>query len=188
MNKRIFFGGASILAAFAMMGASTFAFFNSTATSTNNVFASGTLKLALCDGNETCPADANATQNVTASFGMNNMKPGDCTGNQTLSLKNTGSIDAGNVTINATNDNSTFAPWLRINSLTYDSGVQSVGNPNANGWSDLADFQTSGLSGLSGITANTTKNLVMDVCLDQSAPNDVQGMSDTLNLTVTLNQ
>lgn len=178
----------SIVAALALVGGATFAFFSSAATSSANVFASGTLNLALCDGNEPCPETSNATQNVTATFGLDNMKPGDCTGVQTLTLKNTGSINAGSVDIAAANNNGTFSPWLRINSLTYDGGAQSVGDPNANTWSDLADFQTNGLTGLGGINSGSTKNLVMDVCLDQTAPNSVQGLSDTLTLTVTLKQ
>lgn len=188
-NRKIFLSGLSILSALSLMGGATFAFFSSNASSTGNVFAAGTLHLALCDGNEPCPSPtSNSEQSVSASFGLAGMKPGDCTGVQDLSLENTGSVAGGSVDVAANNDNGTLAPYLRINSLTFDGGAQSVGNPNGNGWSDLDDFQTSSLNGLPGIAAGGTKILAMDVCLDQSAPNAVQGMSDTFTLSVTLKQ
>lgn len=189
MNKKIVISAMSILASLALMSGATFAFFSSSATSTGNVFSSGTLKLALCDANEPCPTPADATQNVTLTFGLTNMKPGDCTGNQTLTLKNTGSIDAGSVGITATNTNATMANFLRISAGTYDGGsFLPLTDSQPNTFSDLADLQASGLSSLSGINSGATKDLVMNVCLDDSADNSIQGQSDTLGLTVTLKQ
>lgn len=189
MNKKIFFSGMSILASLALVGGATFAFFSSTATSTANVFSAGTLNLTLCDGNEPCPTPADSTQNVTATFGLTNMKPGDCTGSQTLTLKNTGSINAGSVSIAATNTNAAMDKYLRINTGTYDAvSFLPLTDSQLNTFSDLADLQASGLPSLSGINAGATKTLVMDVCLDNSADNSIQGQSDTLSLTVTLNQ
>lgn len=182
INSRILLSAASIAAAASLMAGATFALFSDSGTSNTNVFASGTLDLKLTDSNET------ALDNVTASFGGTNLAPGACTGSQTLTLKNDGSINGNSVTVAATNSEGVLSPYLRLNVLTYNgSTVLPLTDSNANAWSDLKDLQVSGLS-LAGITAGSSKALVMDVCLDSSAPNAVQGLSDTLDLTVTLNQ
>lgn len=52
INKKIAFSLISIVSALAIMGGATFAYFSSQATSTDNVFGSGTLELLLDDNNE----------------------------------------------------------------------------------------------------------------------------------------
>ncbi|MBI2405600.1 hypothetical protein HYV21_00910 [Candidatus Microgenomates bacterium] len=56
INSRIALSLASIAAAGALIVGSTFAFFSSTATSTDNVFASGDLVLLLDDDDDITPA------------------------------------------------------------------------------------------------------------------------------------
>lgn len=187
INKRIVSSSLTIGAAGALLIGATFAFFSDSGTSSGNIFSTGTLDLQLKNGVST--SSAGFTDSVTATFGDSNMAPGDCTGDATLTLRNNGSIDAGSVDISASNSNGTLAPWLRINNLNYAGGNVSVApDTNVNGWQDLSDFAVNGLPGLSGISAGNTVEFVMDVCLDQTAPNAVQGLSNTLTLTVNLNQ
>ncbi len=181
INKRLVTSALTIGAAGAMLVGATFAFFSSNATSTANIFSTGTLKLALCDASETCPVGANATQNVTASFGATGLVPGGCTSAQTLTLKNTGSTNGVSVTVSATNTDATLAAKLNITALTYD------GSPVVTPPATLAALASGGLN-LGGINAGLSKDLVMTVCLDNSAGNTLQGASDTLDLSVTLNQ
>ena len=198
INSKILLSVASIAAAAALVIGATFAFFSDNETSTNNVFAAGDLDLVLCDddenvGDDCLDADEAATDSVTATFGDSDMAPGDCTGDQTLTLRNNGSVDGNHVDIQATNTDSAMAEFLRIDNLTYDSGTQLplADAGNSKGFSDLEDLanQTADdLVNLNGIAAGGSTTLVMDVCLDESAGNDLQGASNTLDLSVTLQQ
>src|SRR6188472_2650854 len=96
MNKKIAASAMSILASLAIMSGSTFAFFSSSATSTANIFAAGTLELLIDDNNEATPA---AT--VTASFGGTNMVPGSSKSGF-VSLHNDGSIAISEVKFDST--------------------------------------------------------------------------------------
>ena len=68
-----------------LAGQGTLAYFTSTATSTGNVFSTGTVALRLTDVNETSSAA------ITASFGSANFRPGDTVAGYTTVL-NTGTL------------------------------------------------------------------------------------------------
>jgi predicted ribosomally synthesized peptide with SipW-like signal peptide len=83
----------------------TWAFFNDTEVSSNNQFSAGTLDLKLSDNDQT------DVDGVTASFGGNNLKPGDTVGPSTVTLKNTGTLTANHVDIkfqNTVTDNTSY--------------------------------------------------------------------------------
>jgi len=195
INSRILLSAASIAAAAALVVGATFAYFSDSGTSSSNTFSTGTLELKLTDGNET------DQDSVTASFGSSTLVPGSCTGDQTLTLKNTGTIaanhaevkltgnvvsDAGN---NATPDIDSF---LRITKLEYGgaSVLSQITNANGNGFVDLNDWAaaTTKLDSLALTDLNAGHNLVMDVCLDSTAGNTLQGDSVVSTFTVNLNQ
>lgn len=200
INSRIAISLASIVTAGSLLVGATLATFSDTSTSNGNVFAAGTMHLALCDTltdasfsavPEPCPSP-NASQSVTASFGKTNLKPGDCIGPQTLTIKNNGSVDASSVVLNAAiNSDTTIAPFLRINSITF--GVNAVpvtDQAPLNLYPDLYDLQGTAplILPLSALAAGSSKDLVMDVCLDNTATTAVQGLSDMLSLSFTMNQ
>lgn len=188
INSRILISAASIAAAGALVVGATFAYFSDTQTSSRNVFAAGTLNLALCDGNKPCP-DPNTSQSVTATFGKDNMAPGDCTDTQNLTVKNNGSVDANHVDISASNDNTTLAQFLKLDTLTYNASNVLPLDSNGNGFIDLDDLRMTGLTNLlPGLTAGNSTTLAMKVCLDTSATTAIAGQSDDLTLTVKLDQ
>ena len=198
LNKKIALSAMSILASLALLGGATFAFFSDAGTSSNNVFATGTLDLKLSDSTPEVDQD-----NVTASFGSGALVPGSCTGSQTLNLKNTGTIAADHaevhLTLNSITDINTNAEpdidtFLRLSVLTYD-GVDQLAqilDTNGNLFKDLEDWAAPANAGvldnLALINLNTNHPLVMDVCLDSSAGNTLQGDSVTSTFTVDLNQ
>lgn len=185
--------GISIVSALALVGGGAFALFSNSGTSSGNIFATGTLDLKLTDSNET------TQDSVTASFG-GNLVPGGCTGNQTLSLRNSGTIAANHAEVKlanvVTDTNSDASPdmdaFLRINTLTYDGSdvTSQITNSNGNGFKDLADWAAnpSVLDNLSLTNLSTDHPLVLDVCLDSSAGNTLQGDSVSSTFTVNLNQ
>ena len=174
MNKKIALSAMSILASLALLGGATFAFFSDAGTSSNNVFATGTLDLKLSDSTPEVDQD-----NVTASFGSGALVPGSCTGSQTLNLKNTGTIAADHaevhLTLNSITDINTNAEpdmdtFLRLSVLTYD-GVDQLAqilDTNGNLFKDLEDWAAPANAGvldnLALINLNTNHPLVMDVC------------------------
>lgn len=200
MNTRIALSLVSITAVLAMVGGATWAYFNDTGTSSGNVFSTGTLILKLSDNTPDGTPETDQ-DSVTASFG-GTLAPGDCTGDQTLTLKNTGTVNAHHAEValanvvtdvggNATPDIDSF---LRINKLEYDgtdvtSQITDQGG-DGNAFLDLADWAAdpSVLDNLSLPDLNTGHDLVLDVCLDSSADNTLQGDSATSTFTVTLNQ
>jgi predicted ribosomally synthesized peptide with SipW-like signal peptide len=186
-------GIVSIMAMAGMAAGATFAFFSSNRTSTGNAFSTGTLSLALTDNNET------DQESVSASFG-GTLAPGQCTIPQTLNLKNTGNIPADHAEVaitNVVNDvNSDANPdidkFMTISLLKYDGvNVDSqIADTNDNGVKDLADWAASAtaLDNLALKDLNINHPLVMSVCLDSSAGNELQGDSVTTTFNVTLNQ
>ncbi len=187
MNRKILTSGFSILASLALAGGATFALFTNTGTSSNNVFAAGTLDLKLTDENE-APSD-----DVTASFGGTNMSPGVCLSPATLSLKNSGTVAGNHVDITASNTDSNFASYLRIDALTYGAtdilASLSAGAGNANGIKDLQDLAASTVMNNLPLTdIGVNHDLSMTVCLDDLAPDTVQGGTNTMNLSALLTQ
>lgn len=195
MNSKIAMSGVSILASLAIMGGATFAFFSNTGTSSANTFSTGTLDLKLSDTDETTPVDT-----VTASFGSLTLVPGTCTGPQTLKLRNSGTIPANhaevhiaNVVTDANSDAvNDIDQFLRINTLTYDTVDQTsqFGNTNSTAFRDLGDWAANPtkLDDLPLTDLGTDHSLVLDVCLDSSAGDTLQGDSVTSTFTVELNQ
>lgn len=196
INSRILLSLASIAAAGALVIGATFAFFSDSGTSSGNVFATGTLDLKLSDATPETDQD-----NVTASFGSGTLVPGSCTGDQTLTLKNTGTIAANHAEVRLTSNVVTDAgsnaspdidSFLRINKLEYDtvSKISQVTDLNTNTFIDLNDWAATpaALDDLALTDLNTGHTLVMDVCLDSSAGNTLQGDSVISTFTVDLNQ
>ncbi len=193
MNSKIAMSGLSILASFAIMGGATFAYFSNAGTSSANTFATGSLDLKLTDASET------DQDNVSASFGSGTLAPGSCTGNQTLSLKNTGSVAGDHAEVKVTNvitdsnndANPDMDAFLRLNLLTYDGVDQTpqITDFNGNGYKDLDDWETgTGLDNLALVDLNTNHPLVMDVCLNATAGNEIQGDSVDASFAIDLNQ
>ena len=171
----------------------TYAFFSDTGTSSGNTFSTGTLDLKLTD------LDQSIQDIVTASFG-GSLVPGGCTGNQTLSLRNSGTVAAnhaevtvGNV-VTDTNADATddIDEFLMIDTLQYDSGnvISQIPDTNGNLFIDLADWAATpgALDDLGLSDLNTDHPLVINVCLHSSAGNTLQGDSNIATFTVTLNQ
>jgi predicted ribosomally synthesized peptide with SipW-like signal peptide len=193
INSRILLSVASIIAAAALIVGATFAFFSDEETSSNNVFAAGNLDLVLCDDDEntdTCESQEEGPEDsVEATFGGTDLAPGDCLGEQVLTLRNNGTIDGEEVDITASNTNGAMSPFLRIDTLTYGgANLLDLTDDNGNAINDLHDLAAGGLPNLPGLDATEEKDLVMNVCLDESADNSTQGASNTLSLTTTLKQ
>jgi len=194
MNKSIVLGLLSIFAVVGLVGGLTYAYFSDQGTSTGNTFSTGTLILKLTDGNET------DQDSVTASFGSSTLVPGTCTGDQTLTLKNTGTVAANHAEVTVANvvtdtgSNATpgMDSFLRINKLTYGvTDVKSqIADSNANDFEDLADWDASAtaLDDLALTNLDAGHDLVLDVCLDSSAGNTLQGDNVVSTFTVDLNQ
>lgn len=197
INRKIAMSAMSIVTSLTIMGGTTYAFFSDTGTSSGNTFSTGTLDLKLTDGDET------TQDNVTASFGNGSLVPGSCTGNQTLTLKNTGTVNANHAEVHLTTNvvtdtGSNASPdmdaFLKINTLTYDAGnvLTQLTDTNSNTFIDLADWAAPANAGALDNLALTDLNvghpLVMDVCLDNSAGNTLQGDSVSSTFTVDLNQ
>ena len=192
INRRIIASGLSIVSALAVMGGATFAFFSDTGTSSNNVFAAGSLDLQLSNDASTY------SDSVTATFGGSNLAPGQCLSADALNLKNNGSVAADHaevavsnlVTDAGSNANPDMDSYLRFQVLNYDGGSEvSIPDSNVNGYRDIADLQASGgLDNLSLTDINTNHALNVQVCLDASAPSEIQGDQVDSTFTVTLNQ
>ncbi len=202
INKKILLSAVTILTTLSMMAGATFAFFSDSAVSSSNTFSTGTIDLRLSDAavnGGTLETDQDA---VSSSFGSGSLVPGSCTGPQTLTLKNTGTVAAnhaevhlGNV-VTDTGNNATpdMDSYLRIFSLTYD-GIDVTGQivdqvSDGNSFLDLADWAATlaALDNLALTNLNIGHSLVLDVCLDASAPNEIQADSVLSTFTVDLNQ
>ena len=196
MNKSILLSILSIFAVVGLVGGLTYAYFSDTGTSSGNTFSTGTLDLRLSDSSEP------ASENVTASFG-GSLVPGSCTGNQTLNLQNVGSIAANHAEVHLANTTTDVGEnaepdmdsFLRIDTLQYDAGNvgSQIVNTNANGFIDLEDWAAPANAGaLDNLSltdlGGSGHNLVMNVCLDSSAGNTLQGDSVSSTFTVELNQ
>jgi len=197
MNNKIVLSILSIFAVIGLVGGITYAYFSDQGTSTGNTFSTGTLILKLTD------VDQTDQDSVIASFGSSTLVPGTCTGEQTLTLKNTGTVAANHAEVivgNVVTDTNSDAPllqgmdnFLRIKKLTYggaDVTSQIGTDVNSNNFNDLADWAASApaLDNLALSDLDTGHALVLDVCLDSSAGNTLQGDSVVSTFTVDLNQ
>ena len=185
MDRKIFISGLSILSALSLMSGATFAFFSSTATSTGNVFASGTLTLKLDDNNEEIPATT-----VTASFGNGTpvLAPG---GSQSgfVSMHNDGSIDMAEVrlsSIETVSSSPDLAGKLNITSAKIGTESTCTSSPVdiTGSFSSLATLNSGGLDlPSSAISAGATKFLCMTFTLDSGTDDTYQGKSITETFT-----
>lgn len=165
-----------------MSGSAVYAYFSAVSTSSNNVFASGRMDLQLSKDNATYSAT------VTAAFGGTGLMPGTCAAPGSLYIKNTGGIAANHIDVKATNSNPSLASYLRLDTFTYDGAGVQMNDANANGYADLADLQTAGANNLALTNINQAHQIVMKICLDSSAGNQQQEQSDTVDVSVTLDQ
>lgn len=184
------------------VGATTAAFFSDTGTSSANTFTAGTLDLKM-----------NTFDNTTANWTMPNMAPGDLV-SASIALTNTGTLTADHVEINpVANIITDAAPaaanaldkYLQITVAIYNgddllsagNGGKNLNDANGNGWIDLDDLENAVNAGEGGQLDNlsapassggSTKTLALTVKFRTDAPNDLQGDSDTMSMTFTLNQ
>lgn len=189
MNRSILLSILSIFAVVALVGGLTFAFFSSEATSTGNIFGSGTLTMLLDDNNESTPA---AT--ITASFG-GTLAPGGTTSGF-VSMHNGGSIDMAEVNLKGV-ETITSSPDLanKLNITSAKIGTESTCTTSPNdvtgSFSTLAALNSDG-DGVdlpsSGIASLGTKYLCMTFTLDSGTDNTYQGKSITETFTFTGHQ
>ncbi len=181
MKRHIVISILSMFVVLLLVGSATYAYFSNSATSTNNVFASGTLDLKLANGS------SSFADSVTASFGGTALSPNTCLPSATLNLKNAGSVPGNHIDISATNTNNSFAAFLRLKTLTLDGNDITIADSNSNGFRDLQDLAASGI-GNKAFTDFLAHPFAIEVCLDASAGNAQQGQTDTLDFTVFLDQ
>jgi len=191
INTKIALSALSAVAATLLIGAGTYAYFSDVGTSNDNFFSSGTLDLKLSD--DTVEFDQD---NVTASFGGTDMAPGSCTAIAQLRAKNSGTVAGNHIEIavvnNVTDNGADSIPnmdaFLRLETFRYDGGNLSVADSNGNSFTDLADLATFGVDDLLLTNLSTDHTIELQVCLDSTATNAVQGDSVDSDWTITLNQ
>ncbi|MEN9327609.1 MAG: hypothetical protein RI947_417 [Candidatus Parcubacteria bacterium] len=175
----------SMIAAVAILAGSTgavYAYFSTTLTSVNNVFASGKMEMQLSKDNTTF------TETVSAAFGGTGLMPGTCLQPGTLYIKNTGTVNGNHIDLTANNTNVSLASYLKLDTITYDGIGVTVTDANSNGFVDLDDLKTSGAHNLALTDKNIAHPLVMKLCLDSSATNAQQEQTNTMELSVVLDQ
>ena len=184
-----------------LVGGGTWAYFSDVETSSGNILTAGTLDLKTDD------ADG-----VTGTLLATTMKPGDSvpsSGDATVTLKNSGSMDATTLDITVAYveaDGATeptdpdllvdltaaqFAAGLEVNTLSYGATdlLALVGDDNSNGIIDMEDVQGTDLTDQAGIDASDTADFKVKVTLDATiADNDFQNDGIDITFTFTLNQ
>lgn len=94
--KRILLSLALILGVTGAVAGVTAAYFSDQAQSTGNTFSVGTMDLKLSDNNET------DQDNISASFGGDNLYPGQTLPEQSMTVKNTGTISGNHLDLRVT--------------------------------------------------------------------------------------
>jgi spore coat-associated protein N len=188
--KKIIGLAIAALIVITIAGVGTFAFFNDTETSGNNIISAGTLDLK-----------TNNADGVNAVMTVTDLAPGKSVGPETIVLKNAGTINAGHLDLTvsyeeadgteptdtglASNISSdAFAGQLVVNTLMYGTTdlLTKVTDANANGFKDVQDVSTADLTDLAGINASDSADFVIKVTLDgASTGNTFQG--DGINIT-----
>lgn len=213
MTRMLLLGIAGIALVAGAVGAGTFAFFSSQATSNANTFAAGTLTLALSDSDETLLSTVSATWDKT------NFAPGE-TVSGFLSLQNTGTVAANHVDVEAANvvteavsgpgteSTTLMDKVLQITFLCYNSNgdadcvdlgevnlLTSLTDTNGNGIIDLDDLESQDVEGTEDIANMSLTDLATDHRLDMTVlfsstlgVNQHQGDSVTTVFTIALNQ
>lgn len=154
----------------------------------NNTFASNPLDLQIKDQNEPWG------NGVSATWVMDNMKPGDVSEMNSVYLRNVSieeadyvEIAVANVTADPNNEESdTHYPtndgmdkWMEIAEMYYNGAsiLAGLADHNNNGWKDLDDFEFQGLRGLDPPLANSdnVKIFTLQLKFRQEASNMFQG-------------
>lgn len=203
MNLRILASLVVIGVMSAGVGYGTYAFFNDTETSANNLFAAGTMDLTL-----------NGAGSTTATIGGSNFAPGD-TVTGSLVLRNEGSIYTGDAQghavdvdfkINATVTDAPASPsdpgqggpspvpldrYLVLTTLKYggQSILGNVGDRDGDGRANtLRDIALAGVFRDLPDPGSAGKTLEMAVQFSPDGGNDLQGDSVNLSFTFYLSQ
>ena len=175
-----------------MAGIGTWAYFSDVEASTGNQMTAGTLDLKT--DNE---------DGVSQTLFATNMAPGDTVGPETITLKNTGSVDGSTLDlvfsyiendgsfnlVDKTEDET--AAMLEVTVLNYDvsSLLGSISDFQPNGYTDIEDLKNADLSGQSGIgAAPASKDFQIAVKLRDDTVSDFQSDGITVTMTFTLNQ
>ncbi|MBI5946585.1 MAG: hypothetical protein HY875_00415 [Chloroflexi bacterium] len=209
MKKSILFSLMVIGAVAAMITAATTAEFSDTATSTGNVFSTGTLDLTV-DGDESTSAVFGETGLVPDGAG----DPGNAasTGRASMAIANTGSID-GSVDISgisvddvelgaclgaeAAVPDSTctdgaageLSQQLEVTLCFADAATDDCGDPGTVAiYSGVLGSISASYDNDYALAAGTTRYIVVEWHLPNSATNLVQSDESTLDFTVELDQ
>lgn len=193
MKKKLVLSVMVILVVASVIAGGAFAAFLDVETSTNNTFTAGTLDLK-----------TNDADGVTQTLYATNMKPGDTVGPQTITLKNSGSIDGATLDIdvsyvesdgtnppefpvNKTADE--FADELIVDTLSYGGTnlLLLVTDTDGDGI-DMKEVAVTDFSGQAGINAGLTKDFIIQVTLKDTIGNDFQADGIDVTITFTLNQ
>ncbi|MDR3559575.1 MAG: TasA family protein [Candidatus Pacebacteria bacterium] len=121
-----------VMAVAAVAGGATYAYFSASATSTGNTFSTGTLKISI-DGNDCTHHNPGFFGGVmynhdwddchgSAKIDVNNAQPGNCETGK-ITVKNTGSLTARDLTIAPSKDNGALCDALNITTDNSLSGV-----------------------------------------------------------------
>ena len=110
----------TITAVAAIAVGATGAYFSSSASSEGNTFAAGTMTIMLADNDETTPSSS-----VSATFGEDNLYPGQVLPQQVLDVINTGSLNGNHLDMEVTlSGNADLAKYI---DFSYNGST----NPNA---------------------------------------------------------
>ena len=183
--------GISLLLLAGISGIGTWAYFGEVETSSNSVFAAGTLDLK-----------TNDLDGVSQTLFATNLAPADTVGPETLILKNAGSLPGGSLDLafsyvesdsnpNPVNMNpAETAAVIEITTLAYDGSslLGDISDSNANGYKDVYDLSTANLSGKAGIGAYSSK--IFEIAVRLRSDIDKGYQADGINVTMNfvLNQ
>lgn len=181
--KTIFRSFFIIAAVAAIAGVGTYSWFTSQASITGSTFSTGTLDLKVDDNS------LGSVQHWVKTFAaphdyLTNLKPGD-DGEQIIDIKNEGTIDGVNATIqlNATAW-SALGDYL-IFTISYKAEEAGTWTPVTTG--TLAQFQGNTYT-LGDLAASKVGNVKIDWLVSTSAGNGVQGQSVIIDTVFGLEQ
>jgi len=117
----------TLVAVAAVVGGGTMALFSDDATSSNNTFSSGTLDLKLSNNG------TSFSQNVSKTFGADNLAPGDDIPLDKLTIKNDGTIDGSYIdmkfTLRSGDENKDLAEHIVLEDpTTNENGIRFGGD------------------------------------------------------------
>ncbi len=189
----------SILAAVGLLSGATFAFFTSSANSTANTFAVGSLDLDIDDN------DQSVTQNVTASIVGSGMVPGGTPTSGFISLHNSGTVNIAEVEMttaifesNDPGNDSNLGDVINLTVLSGDDNTCATNQIDHTGalatqFGGTSPLTLSELNGqtfdsFSGITVGGDKYICMTAQMDAAAGNTYQGDAISVDFNFIANQ